>query len=912
MKRAAQEHDLLNPNANHRVAAVIPLEGTEDVYDLTVPKYHNFVCNGVVVHNSALDIYADDATQQDSETRHTVWFESEESEIKAELEKLFYDRLNIEEDVWEITRTLCKYGDDYEEIVVGDDGVVGLNYLAPATMRRVESDRGALLGFVQTFDPMAEISAKQFEALKIPQGAAMNDSKTTAIFEGWRIAHMRMRSKTRDSLYGWSVIDPARWVWKRLALLEDAVMVYKLTRSPSRYAFYIDVGNLPRRQAERAIEDVKNKIKKHKFVNPRTGKLDMRFNPLSFDEDFFLGMRDGKESTRVDVLSGPAYQQVEDVQYFLNKLYAAIKIPKAYLGYDENMPSKATLCLAGDTKIPLMDGTAPTIAELSKREDPFWVYSVDKENNVVPGLARDARVTRRQAQTVEVELDNGEVLTCTPDHPIMTRDGSFKEAQELVAGESVMPLYRRRSTGKMVDYEEVYHPGKDEWGFTHRAVTDALFEDVPKGHVRHHVNFDRNDNRPENLKVMSWGDHSRLHGEHAEKTLLRPDVMEKRKAAQAEWLKTDAAKVSIAKASAASKKPGSRFWDWVHSDRHREMKSDQMRAQWEDPDSKMRTSRTSEWRKKMSRVMKGRIENGTAPDSSGENNRRWRSDASIEHLISVASDYRCSSKKQLMKWSGYSEALVSRVLSGAGMTYREFADKHMAPSKMRDASYRRVANHKVVEVRQGPVVDTYDLTVDGYHNFAVEQGVIVHNSQEDVRFARTILRVQRETINGYKKIARVHLAAKKIDPMAVNFNIHMTVPSAIFELGQMEVRRARADLAAGMERHVSLHWMLSNIYGMSDDEIEEISKQKKKDSEAMAAQGGQGFESIRGDYRSPLIEARGISERELFAGNKEHEKRTEEFLKREMEKVESRLGARLRENAMLLRDIAHATPRGRR
>ena len=100
--------------------------------------------------------------------------------------------------------------------------------------------------------------------------------------------------------------------------LEDAVMVYKLTRSPSRYLFTIDVSNLSTQHAERKLQEAKQRLKKRKFINPETGKPDFRYSPLAMDEDFFVGSRDGKEQTRVDTLNGPAYQQVEDVQYFLN------------------------------------------------------------------------------------------------------------------------------------------------------------------------------------------------------------------------------------------------------------------------------------------------------------------------------------------------------------------------------------------------------------------------------------------------------------------------------------------------------------------------------------------------------------------------------------------------------------------
>jgi intein/homing endonuclease len=854
--------------------------------------------------SAALDIYSDDSTQTDSSTRKSVWVESNDDEIKKDLENMFYKRLGIEEEIWGMARGLCKYGNEYQEIVVGDEGVADIIYLPPATMRRVENEKTDLLGFVQTFEGDIQIDPKSFEKMVLEQGRGVNSQGNMAVFEDWRVAHMRLRSKNRDSYYGWAVIESARWIWRRLLLLEDAVMVYKLSRSPSRYAFYVDVGNLPRPQAEREMQEVMNRVKKKKFVNPKTGKLDMRFSPLSFDEDFFLAVRDGKESTRVDVLNGPAYQQVEDVQYFLSKLYAALKVPKAYLGYDESLTSRATLCLAGDTKIPLLDGTSPTIKELSRRKDPFWVYSVDKDNNVVPGLAKNARLTRRHAKTVNVELDSGEVLTCTPDHPVMMRDGSFAEANELKSGDSLMPLYRRVSNGKdtgqaLVGYEQSYDPGAERWEYTHRIVTDALFEEIGSGKIRHHANFNKRDNRPENIEVMDKQDHFAYHREHLERTLLRPEIRKKRKDAQAEWLKTEDAKESIRNASIASKKPSSRFWDWVHSGRHRKMKSEQMTGQWKDPDGSMRKSRTDVWRKKMSEVMQGRIKSGTAPDTRGNKNAKWREDANLDRLIEVSEEYRCSNKKQLIKWSGYSECLMNRVLSENGISYAQFSALFMVPNKMRDVAYRKYMNHKVVSVSEGPVVDTYDLTVDGYHNFAIGQGVFVHNSQEDVRFCKSVLRVQRELRNGLKKIANVHLAARKIDPSSVDFEVAMTVPSAIFELGQMEIRRTRAEVASMMQAHVSLHWILSKIYGLSDEEIEQISKDKKKEFASMP----QGPEGGGAGFESKINSGMAISEQELMRGSRRDEKRVEDKLKKLLEQRDSKLGEQVRQTGALVREI---------
>lgn len=133
-----------------------------------------------------------------------------------------------------------------------------------------------------------------------------------------------------------SVLEAARWIWKRLMLLEDSALLYRLTRAPERFAFYVDVGNLPPAEALAYVNRVRQQYKKRRFVNPTTGKLDFSFDALSQDEDFFLPTRQGQEGTRIDVLSGPQWQHMDDIEYFQGKMFSAIKIPKAYLQQDDN------------------------------------------------------------------------------------------------------------------------------------------------------------------------------------------------------------------------------------------------------------------------------------------------------------------------------------------------------------------------------------------------------------------------------------------------------------------------------------------------------------------------------------------------------------------------------------------------
>ena len=179
------------------------------------------------------------------------------------------------------------------------------------------------------------------------------------------------------------------------------------------------------------------------------------------------------------------------------------------------MPSKreqllgghAVMCLSGDTKIPCLDGTAPTLAELAETHGgaSFWVYSCNDEGKVVPGLAYAPRKTGVGREVVAVELDNGEIVRCTNNHPFLMRNGEYKEAGRLVPGDSLMPLYRRVSEDAgMRGYEMVSHPGTCKWQFTHRMVAaESCGGHYRRGGVVHHDDFNKSNNHPDNLRVMS-------------------------------------------------------------------------------------------------------------------------------------------------------------------------------------------------------------------------------------------------------------------------------------------------------------------------------------------------------------------------------------------------------------------------
>lgn len=300
--------------------------------------------------SAVLSIMADDATQPDPmHNGSRVWISSPDEDVALLLNGLLSDTLRFDEEVWSITRTLCKYGTCPEELVIDPElGVVALNHIPTPTFRRVEGVRGRLYGFVQDFSGRLGYTPEEFANLLQDQNDNRKVNTPNSIFEQretlnpiafepWQIVHFRHHGKYRHSVYGHAVLEPARWVFRRLNLLEDLAVLYRAQRAPERYAFYVNVGNRPLPEAKRIMNEVKQSYSKKRYVNPQTGQLDLRLETLAPDQNIFIPVVDGSELTRIETLSSPSWQHMDDVEYFLRKLFAALHVPRAYLGQDEGL-----------------------------------------------------------------------------------------------------------------------------------------------------------------------------------------------------------------------------------------------------------------------------------------------------------------------------------------------------------------------------------------------------------------------------------------------------------------------------------------------------------------------------------------------------------------------------------------------
>jgi len=270
---------------------------------------------------SAMDVYADEMTTSTS-LQPLLTIDCPNGEIKDVLTTLYHNILNIEFNLFGWSRTMCKYGDFFLYLDIDEkSGIQNAIGLPPHEVERLEGEDPSNPNYVQFQWNTAGIT-----------------------LENWQVAHFRVLGNDKYAPYGSSVLEPARRIWRQLTLLEDAMMAYRIVRSPERRVFYIDVGNIAPNDIEQYMQKVMTQMKRSQIVDPDTGRVDLRYNPMSVDEDYFIPQRGG-QSSRIESLPGGTYTgDIDDVKYLRDKLFSALKVPMSYLSRGEGADEdKATL-----------------------------------------------------------------------------------------------------------------------------------------------------------------------------------------------------------------------------------------------------------------------------------------------------------------------------------------------------------------------------------------------------------------------------------------------------------------------------------------------------------------------------------------------------------------------------------------
>ena len=393
--------------------------------------------------SSALDIYAEETVAADEKAQVLHVF-SENQKIEKILEELFFDTLNVEFNLTAWVRNLCKYGDFFLfNDVSPDHGVINVY---PMPVNEVEREEG--------YDP-SDPMAVRFRWV----------TEGNQVLENWQVSHFRLLGNDAFLPYGSSVLESARRIWRQLILVEDAMLVYRVVRSPERRVFYIDVGNVPPEEIGNYMEQVQTSLKRSQVTDKNSGRVDLRYNPLSVDEDYYLPVRGAETGTKIDTLTGGQNTTaVEDVEYIQKKLFAALKIPKAYLGYDEGLGAKATLSQEDIRFSRTINRIQRTVlAELNKVAIiHLYAHGFEGEDLLDFDLNLSNPSTIAQQQKLELYRTRFEIAGTSPEGLV---DRRFLRKHILnLTDDEIKKLEEGKFDDKMIDLEieAVKIPGEEE------------------------------------------------------------------------------------------------------------------------------------------------------------------------------------------------------------------------------------------------------------------------------------------------------------------------------------------------------------------------------------------------------------------------------------------------------------------
>ena len=281
--------------------------------------------------SSALNIYADESTPK-NEHGDVLRINCSNENVKSILHNLFYDIMNIEFNLWPWGRNLVKYGDFFLQLEIAPElGIINVIPMSVYEVSRVEG-----------FDMENPQRVKfVYSPYTNPYGSTQASNKKE--YENYEVAHFRLYSDANFLPYGKSMLEGARRVWKQLTLMEDAMLIHRIMRAPEKRIFKIDVGNIPPNEVDNYMQKIINASKKTPFVDSATGDYNLKYNMQNLIEDYYMPVRGNDNGTSIDTLKGLEYNMVDDLNYLKNKLMAALHIPKAYLGYEEDINGKATL-----------------------------------------------------------------------------------------------------------------------------------------------------------------------------------------------------------------------------------------------------------------------------------------------------------------------------------------------------------------------------------------------------------------------------------------------------------------------------------------------------------------------------------------------------------------------------------------
>jgi hypothetical protein len=289
---------------------------------------------------SALDIIADESTLK-NDMGEVLQIRSANEDIQKILYNLFYDVLNIEFNLWSWTRQMCKYGDFFLKLEIAEK--FGVYNVIPYTAYHISREEGynpenpSDVRFLYSPDGLANPSSGMYT---MPNQQKQNGG---IHFDNYEMAHFRLLADTNYLPYGRSYLEPGRKLFKQYTLMEDAMLIHRIARAPEKRIHYINVGSIPPNEVDAFMQKTISNMKRTPYIDQKTGEYNLKYNMQNMMEDFYIPIRGNDTSTRIDTTKGLDYDGIRDVEYLREKLFAALKVPKAFMGYEADIEGKATL-----------------------------------------------------------------------------------------------------------------------------------------------------------------------------------------------------------------------------------------------------------------------------------------------------------------------------------------------------------------------------------------------------------------------------------------------------------------------------------------------------------------------------------------------------------------------------------------
>jgi hypothetical protein len=429
----------------HRYGANMPYNPTMNYQTLRIQLYTDYeAMDTESIIASTLDIIADESTLK-NENRELLQIKSSDENIQKILYNLFYDILNIEFNLWMWIRNMCKYGDFYLHLEIAEKfGIYNVTPLSVYDMVREEGQDPENPNKV-TFriDPSVMASGG------FKSRATDREGKIT--FDNYEIAHFRLITDANYLPYGRAFIEPARKTYKQYVLMKDAMMLHRVARAPEKRIFKINVGNIPPNEVDAYMQKLMQKTKKTPYIDQATGEYNLKYNMMNMMEDYYIPVRGNDATTTIDTLKGLEYQAIDDVNFLRDEMLAALKVPKAFFGFEKDLTGKATLA-AEDIRFAR---TVERIQRIALSE----LYKMALIHLYVQGYDGDA-------------LNNFELSLTTPS--------IIFEQEKIALWKEKMTLAKDAIDSKLLPSDWVYHNIFDFSEDQYDEMRDLVIEDMKR------------------------------------------------------------------------------------------------------------------------------------------------------------------------------------------------------------------------------------------------------------------------------------------------------------------------------------------------------------------------------------------------------------------------------------------------